>query len=149
MHTHTCMHCRNWVSVCRVFPRRSTSPPTRLWRNCSMFPVVSASRTLPCGLDVSRHNHWQRHCWKSMLKICKKIVHPSRQHMRICRPCTISYSTLTFNDLAHNSLSLSLSLSHIFSYKVRIGDKYTAAQKASLDLTKTLYQVAALYYACK
>ena len=66
--------------------------------------------------------------------------------MRICRPCTISPSTLIFNDPAYNSLSLSLAF---FSYKIRIGDKYTAAQKASLDLTKTLYQVAALYYACK
>ena len=142
MHTHTYTHCRNWVSVYRVFPRRYTSPPTRLWRNCSMFPVGSASRTLPCGLDVSRHNHWQRHCWKSMLKICKMIVHPSRtsalQNIRICRPCTIpQYCKLTRFFFA------------FFSYKARIRDKYTAAQKASLDLTKTLYQVAALYYACK
>ena len=45
---------------------------------------------------------------------------------------------------------LSLSLMYFsVSYKARIGDRYTAAQKASLDLTKTLYLVAALYYACK
>ena len=34
-------------------------------------------------------------------------------------------------------------------YRTRVEEKYTAAQKESLDLSKTLYLVAALYCACK
>lgn len=49
----------------------------------------------------------------------------------------------------HFPLNPDLPLSFLCSYKARVEEKYTAAQKASLDLTRTLYHVAALYSACK
>lgn len=88
-------------------------------------------------------------CWKPA-KLC--IQHPALQNITICRPYTIppvnvQWSCTRFIDNFPNFFFFFSLLP--YSYKARIGEKYTAAQKASIDLTQTLHQVAALYSACK